>query len=40
MPHISLRDLNIYYGRNNALRDVTVDIADARLTAIIGPSGC
>jgi len=40
MPHISLRDLNIYYGRNNALRDVTVDIPDARLTAIIGPSGC
>lgn len=40
MPHISLRNLNIYYGRHNALRDVTVDIPDARLTAIIGPSGC
>jgi phosphate transport system ATP-binding protein len=40
MPHISLRGLNIYYGRHNALRDVTVDIPDARITAIIGPSGC
>lgn len=40
MPHISLRGLNIYYGRHNALRDVTVDIPDGRITAIIGPSGC
>jgi phosphate transport system ATP-binding protein len=40
MPHISLRNLNVFYGRHNALRDVTVDIPDGRLTAIIGPSGC
>jgi len=40
MPHISLRDLNVFYGRHNALRDVNVDIPDGRLTAIIGPSGC
>ena len=40
MPHISLQDLNVFYGRHNALSSVTVDIPDARLTAIIGPSGC
>ena len=40
MPHISLRNLNVFYGRHNALSDVTVDIPDARVTAIIGPSGC
>jgi phosphate transport system ATP-binding protein len=40
MPHISLRNLNVCYGRHNGLRDVTVDIPDERITAIIGPSGC
>ena len=40
MPHISLRDLNVFYGRHSALRDISVDIPDGRLTAIIGPSGC
>ncbi len=40
MPHISLRNLNISYGRHAALQDVTVDIPDGQITAIIGPSGC
>ena len=40
MPHISLRDLNVSYGRHQGLRDVTVDIPDGQITAIIGPSGC
>lgn len=40
MPHISLRNLEVCYGRNRALRDITVDIPDGRITAIIGPSGC
>ncbi len=40
MPHISLRDLNVSYGRHQALRDITVDIPDGQITAIIGPSGC
>jgi phosphate transport system ATP-binding protein len=40
MPHISLHNLNVSYGRHNALRDVTVDIPDGQITAIIGPSGC
>jgi phosphate transport system ATP-binding protein len=40
MPHISLRNLNVSYGGRAALRDVSVDIPDGRITAIIGPSGC
>jgi phosphate transport system ATP-binding protein len=40
MPHISLRNLKVCYGRHDALRDITVDIPDGRITAIIGPSGC
>jgi len=38
--HISVRDLNVYYGPMNALRDVSVDIPEKKITAIIGPSGC
>lgn len=40
MPHISLRNLNVSYRDRAALRDVSVDIPDGRITAIIGPSGC
>ncbi len=40
MPHIRLRDLEIRYGKNTALRGINVDIPDGQLTAIIGPSGC
>lgn len=38
--HISVQDLNVFYGKEQALKDVTVDIPDRRITAIIGPSGC
>jgi len=40
MPHISIRDLNVFYEGQQALKDITVDIPDAQITAIIGPSGC
>ncbi len=40
MPHISLRNLSVSYGKQCALRDVTVDLPDRQITAIIGPSGC
>lgn len=39
-PHISLRNLNVFYGDQQALRDITLDIPDRKITAIIGPSGC
>ncbi|HPQ68732.1 MAG TPA: phosphate ABC transporter ATP-binding protein [bacterium] len=40
MPHISIHNLNVFYGKQPALRDITVDIPDRKITAIIGPSGC
>ncbi len=38
--HISVKDLNVFYGNNQALKDITVDIPDKKITVIIGPSGC
>ncbi|MBM3308543.1 MAG: phosphate ABC transporter ATP-binding protein [Candidatus Eisenbacteria bacterium] len=38
--HISVRNLNVFYGAMQALKDVSVDIPEKRITAIIGPSGC
>ncbi|MCL2721793.1 MAG: ATP-binding cassette domain-containing protein, partial [Treponema sp.] len=32
--------LNLYYGSFHALGDITMDIYDRTITAIIGPSGC
>ncbi|MFZ1633068.1 MAG: phosphate ABC transporter ATP-binding protein PstB [Chitinophagales bacterium] len=38
--HISIRNLNMMYGNNHALKNINIDIPDKKLTAIIGPSGC
>jgi phosphate transport system ATP-binding protein len=32
--------VSFYYGKFRALKDVSVDIPEKRITAIIGPSGC
>jgi phosphate transport system ATP-binding protein len=37
---IQARDLNFYYGKYQALKDINLDIATNRVTAFIGPSGC
>ncbi len=37
---VSIRDLNFYYGVTHALKNVSIDFADRRTTAMIGPSGC
>lgn len=37
---ISAKALNLHYGEKHALRDITMDIAPNRVTALIGPSGC
>jgi len=37
---IRVRDLNFYYGRYQALKNITLDIPEKRVTAFIGPSGC
>lgn len=39
-PKISVRNLNFFYDKKQALIDNTIDIASNRVTAIIGPSGC
>ncbi|KCZ70282.1 phosphate ABC transporter, ATP-binding protein [Candidatus Methanoperedens nitroreducens] len=38
--HISIQDLNAFYSGHHALRDITVEIPQKQITAIIGPSGC
>jgi len=39
--HISIRNLTVSYdGRQNVLKNVSVDLPDHKVTAIIGPSGC
>jgi len=37
---IRTRDLNLWYGSFQALRDVNLDIRRGGITALIGPSGC
>ncbi len=33
-------DLNMYYGKKQALRNISISIPERSITAIIGPSGC
>lgn len=37
---ISVRNLNLHYGENHALKNVNMDIREHAITAFIGPSGC
>jgi phosphate transport system ATP-binding protein len=37
---IASKNVNVFYGDNHALKDVSVDIPDKTVTAFIGPSGC
>ena len=37
---LQAKDLNLWYGQNHALRDVSIDIPAHEITAFIGPSGC
>jgi phosphate transport system ATP-binding protein len=37
---LSIRSLNFYYGKYQALKDISMDVYKARVTAFIGPSGC
>jgi phosphate transport system ATP-binding protein len=39
-PDIVCRDVNLAYGDNHVLHDITMDVDDRRVTALIGPSGC
>lgn len=37
---ICTRDLNLYYGTNQALKNINMNIKEKAITAFIGPSGC
>lgn len=37
---ISVEDLNLWYGSAHALKDVSIEIEERSVTALIGPSGC
>lgn len=37
---IAIRNLNFYYGRFHALKNVSMDVQANKVTAFIGPSGC
>lgn len=37
---ISVRNLNLFYGEKQALYEVSMDIREKEITALIGPSGC
>lgn len=37
---IEVKHLDLYYGKNHALKDISIDIFKNSVTALIGPSGC
>jgi phosphate transport system ATP-binding protein len=37
---ITIRHLDLYYGRFHALKNINVSFAQQRITSLIGPSGC
>ncbi|EST54405.1 phosphate ABC transporter ATP-binding protein [Brevibacillus panacihumi W25] len=40
MRVISVRELNLFYGKQQALHDINLDVDSHAITALIGPSGC
>ena len=39
-PKMRLRDVEVFYGENQAIHRVSLDIAPNQIIAMIGPSGC
>ena len=37
---ITVRDMNLWYGQTQALKNINIDIPERSITALIGPSGC
>ncbi|NIU63534.1 MAG: ATP-binding cassette domain-containing protein, partial [Pseudomonas stutzeri] len=40
MHKIVVEHLDFYYGEEPALSDISLDVQDRQITALIGPSGC
>ena len=39
-PIITTEKLNLWYGNSQALKDVSIQVENRLVTALIGPSGC
>ncbi len=39
-PILDIEGLSLWYGEKQALKDITLEIPERRITAFIGPSGC
>ena len=37
---ITVRDMNLWYGQTQALKNINIDIPEKSIAALIGPSGC
>ena len=37
---ITAENLNLWYGNNHALKNISIKLPRNRITALIGPSGC
>jgi len=40
MEILKVNDLNLYYGKNHAIKNINMNIKEKAVTALIGPSGC
>jgi len=39
-PIISIKNLNLYFGKQHVLKNVNIEIPQNKVTVILGPSGC
>jgi len=39
-PKLDVRDLSAFFGEVSAVRDVSIEVAEQQVLAVIGPSGC
>lgn len=39
-PILSAKNVDVFYGKKQAIDDVSIDIPENQVTALIGPSGC
>ena len=40
IPKMTARDVNVFYGQKQAIKNVSIDVTSENVTAFIGPSGC
>jgi phosphate transport system ATP-binding protein len=40
IPKLKLKNVNVHYSENHAIQDVTMEVPEKKVTALIGPSGC